>query len=80
MVEKLEHVPPLLALLTRSATGQAVTTYFNWISSPRKADELDGPKEVHLVLVDNGRTQAYAREDFRSTLQCIRCGACMNHS
>ncbi len=79
VVEKLEHVPPLLALLTRSATGQAVTTYFNWISSPRKAHELDGPKEVHLVLVDNGRTQAYAREDFRSTLQCIRCGACMNH-
>jgi L-lactate dehydrogenase complex protein LldF len=79
VVEKLEHVPPLLTLLTRSATGQAVTTYFNWISGPRKADELDGPKEVHLVLVDNGRTQAYARPDFRATLQCIRCGACMNH-
>ncbi len=79
VVEKLEHVPPLLKLLTRSATGQAVTTYFNWISGPRKADELDGPKEVHLVLVDNGRTQAYARPDFRATLQCIRCGACMNH-
>jgi L-lactate dehydrogenase complex protein LldF len=79
VVEKLEHVPPLLTLLTRSATGQAVTTYFNWISGPRKADELDGPKEVHLVLVDNGRTQAFARPDFRATLQCIRCGACMNH-
>lgn len=79
VVEKLEHVPPLLTLLTRSATGQAVTTYFNWISSPRRPGELDGPKEVHLVLVDNGRTQAYARPDFRATLQCIRCGACMNH-
>lgn len=79
VVEKLEHVPPLLTLLTRSATGQAVTTYFNWISGPRKTDELDGPQAVHLVLLDNGRTQAYARPDFRATLQCIRCGACMNH-
>ena len=79
VVEKLEHVPSLMTLLTRSATGQAVTTYFNWISSPRQAGEQDGPREVHLVLLDNGRTQAYAHPDFRATLQCIRCGACMNH-
>lgn len=79
VVEKLAHVPPLLSLLTRSATGQAVTTYVNMISSPRKPDELDGPEEVHLILLDNGRTQAYADEQLRSTLQCIRCGACMNH-
>ena len=79
VVEKLEHIPPLMTLLTRSATGQAVTTYFNWISGPRKPGELDGPKEVHLILLDNGRTQAYANEEFRATLQCIRCGACMNH-
>ncbi|MEF8755904.1 MAG: LutB/LldF family L-lactate oxidation iron-sulfur protein [Accumulibacter sp.] len=79
VVEKLEHVPPLFALLTRSATGQAITTYFNLISGPRKPGEKDGPREVHLVLVDNGRTQAYADEQLRATLQCIRCGACMNH-
>ncbi len=79
VVEKLEHVPPLLTLLTRSATGQAVTTYFNWITGPRREGELDGPREVHLVLVDNGRSRAYADERFRATLQCIRCGACMNH-
>ena len=79
VVENLEHVPPLLSLLTRSATGQAITTYVNMISSPRKPDELDGPDEVHLILLDNGRTQAYADEQLRSTLQCIRCGACMNH-
>ncbi len=79
VVEKLEHVPPLLSLLTRSATGQAITTYVNMISSPRKADELDGPEAVHLILLDNGRTQAYADDELRSTLQCIRCGACMNH-
>jgi L-lactate dehydrogenase complex protein LldF len=40
---------------------------------------LDGPKEVHLVLLDNGRSQMYADERLRATLQCIRCGACMNH-
>ena len=79
VVEKLEHVPPLLGLLTRSATGQAITTYFNMISGPRKPGEKDGPQEVHLVLLDNGRTQAYADEQMRATLQCIRCGACMNH-
>ena len=79
VVEKLTHVPPLLSLLTRSATGQAITTYVNMISSPRKPGELDGPDEVHLILLDNGRTQAYADPQLRSTLQCIRCGACMNH-
>ncbi|MQM32205.1 MAG: iron-sulfur cluster-binding protein [Candidatus Accumulibacter phosphatis] len=79
VVEKLEHVPPLFGLLTRSATGQAITTYFNMISGPRKPGEKDGPGEMHLVLVDNGRTQAYSDEQLRSTLQCIRCGACMNH-
>jgi L-lactate dehydrogenase complex protein LldF len=79
VVEKLEHVPPLYSLLSRSATGQPVTTYFNLISGPRKPGEKDGPQEVHLILLDNGRTQAYADEELRATLQCIRCGACMNH-
>ena len=79
IVEKLEHVAPLFSILTRSATGQAVSTYFNMISGPRKAYEKDGPEEVHLILLDNGRSQAYADEQLRKTLQCIRCGACMNH-
>jgi L-lactate dehydrogenase complex protein LldF len=83
VVAKLEHVPPLLTLLTRSATGQAATTYFNWISGPRREggdhNELDGPREIHLVLLDNGRSGAYADARLRATLQCIRCGACMNH-
>ncbi|MDP5293429.1 LutB/LldF family L-lactate oxidation iron-sulfur protein [Oceanimonas sp. CHS3-5] len=79
VVEFLADVPPLFSALTRSATGQLITTYFNMISGPRKDDELDGPKEVHLVLLDNGRSQAFADEELRKTLQCIRCGACMNH-
>jgi L-lactate dehydrogenase complex protein LldF len=79
VVEKLDHVLPLYSLLTRSATGQSITTYFNMISRPRQQGERDGPDEVHLILLDNGRSQAYADEQLRATLQCIRCGACMNH-
>ncbi len=79
VVEKLADVPPLLGLLTRSATGQPITTYFNMISSPRRPGEKDGPRAVHLVLVDNGRSAMFARPDFQATLRCIRCGACMNH-
>jgi L-lactate dehydrogenase complex protein LldF len=79
VIEHLADVPPLLSLLTRSATGQAISTYFNMISSPRKPGEKDGPEEVHLVLLDNGRSQAFADEELKQTLQCIRCGACMNH-
>ncbi|MEZ7985014.1 MAG: LutB/LldF family L-lactate oxidation iron-sulfur protein [Pseudomonadales bacterium] len=78
VIEHLADVPPLLELLTRSATGQLITTYVNMISGPRKVDERDGPEEVHLVLLDNGRSQAYADEELRKTLACIRCGACMN--
>ncbi|MBB1488785.1 LutB/LldF family L-lactate oxidation iron-sulfur protein [Oceanospirillum sediminis] len=79
VVENLEDVTPLLSLLTRSATGQHITTYFNMISSPRKEGELDGPEEVHLVLVDSGRSNIYQDDELLDTLRCIRCGACMNH-
>ncbi|MDJ0782365.1 MAG: LutB/LldF family L-lactate oxidation iron-sulfur protein [Desulfosarcinaceae bacterium] len=79
VVEKLSDVPPLLRLLTGSATGQLITTYINMISSPRKADEKDGPKEVHLVILDNGRSSILADPQLRQTLLCIRCGTCLNH-
>ena len=79
VVERVEHLAPLLSLLTRSATGQDISTYVNLISRPRQPGEKDGPQEVHLILVDNGRSQAYADAQLRATLLCIRCGACMNH-
>jgi L-lactate dehydrogenase complex protein LldF len=79
VVENLRDTVPLLSLLTRSALGIPITTYVNMISGPRKAHELDGPDEVHLVLLDNGRSQAFADSELRQTLNCIRCGACMNH-
>ncbi|EGV36331.1 LutB/LldF family L-lactate oxidation iron-sulfur protein [Neisseria weaveri] len=79
VVAKLSDIPPLYSLLPRSAIGQNITTYFNMITGPRRSEELDGPQEMHLVLLDNGRSQAYGEEQMRRTLQCIRCGACMNH-
>lgn len=79
VIERLDDLPPLLNLLTRSATGQPITTYVNFISSPRKADEKDGPTEVHLVLLDNGRSAICHDPELSQTLHCIRCGACINH-
>ena len=79
VVEKLADVPPLLRLLTGSATGQLITTYVNMITSPRKNDEKDGPQEVHLIILDNGRSAIMADPELQQTLQCIRCGTCLNH-
>jgi len=79
VVEKLADVPPLLRLLTGSATGQLITTYVNMITSPRKEDEKDGPHEVHLIILDNGRSGILPDPELRQTLTCIRCGTCLNH-
>jgi L-lactate dehydrogenase complex protein LldF len=79
VIEKLEELPPMLRLLIGSATGQLVTTYVNMITSPRKPGEKDGPKEVHLIILDNGRSKIYADAQRRQTLYCIRCGTCLSH-
>jgi L-lactate dehydrogenase complex protein LldF len=79
VVSNLSDIPPLLSLLTRSATGQPITTYFNMISSPRRPGERDGPQAVHLILLDNGRSLIHEDPELIDTLRCIRCGACMNH-
>jgi len=79
VIARLDQLPTLLTLLTRSATGQPITTYVNLIGAPRRAGELDGPEEVHLILLDNGRSRLFADPELRATLHCIRCGACMNH-
>jgi L-lactate dehydrogenase complex protein LldF len=61
-----------LRLLARSATGQPITNYNSHFRSPSPG------KEIHIILVDNGRTAQLAREKFKNSLKCIRCGACMN--
>lgn len=78
VVPKIEDIPVLIRLLCRSATGQSISNYFNWVASPRKAGEKDGPEEVHLVILDNGRSRAYSDRQLRDTLDCIRCAACLN--
>src|SRR5258708_2600055 len=59
VVERLEDVPPILALLCRSATRQTITTYTNLISGPRGADGRGGPHQGHLVILDDGRSRLY---------------------
>ncbi len=77
VIPRLEDLSALLKLLARSATGQHLTVYTNLFGGPRKPGETDGPEEFHLVLLDNGRTEILASE-YRETLRCIRCGACLN--
>ncbi|GAA4451883.1 lactate utilization protein B [Nibrella saemangeumensis] len=72
IIPKLEHLGIFTRLLARSATGQLVTTYTSHFHKPRPGQEL------HIVIVDNGRTEQLGRPDFRNSLKCIRCGACMN--
>jgi len=79
VIARLDQLPALLTQLTRSVTGQPVTTYVNLINAPRRPGELDGPQEVHLILLDNGRSRIFADPELRATLHCIRCGACLNH-
>jgi len=67
-----KHLSVFLRLLARSATGQPITTYSSHFKRPRKGQQL------HIILVDNGRTRQLGREEFRNSLKCIRCGACMN--
>ena len=78
VVPTLDDMSTILRLLARSATGQETTAYTTVSSGPRRADDLDGPQEYHVVLVDNGRSQMLGNE-FHEMLRCIRCGACMNH-
>jgi L-lactate dehydrogenase complex protein LldF len=67
-----------LKLLARSATGQKLSTYTQFISGPRRAEGEFGPKEFHLVLLDNGRSKILKDPVGRDVLKCIRCGACAN--
>ncbi|RME85371.1 MAG: iron-sulfur cluster-binding protein [Caldilineae bacterium] len=72
-----EDAGTLLQVLARSATGQPLSCYTSIITGPRRNPDEDGPEQVHIILVDNGRTRALAGE-FAEILYCIRCGACLN--
>ena len=78
VIPRLEDLAVLWPVLATTGTGQPITTYSTLIGGPRKADEVDGPEEFHVVLVDNGRTEVLADEAQQELLRCIRCGACLN--
>ncbi|WP_276883804.1 LutB/LldF family L-lactate oxidation iron-sulfur protein [Campylobacter cuniculorum] len=78
VMESFEDAATMVSLLTPSATGQFIPTYNNIITAPRKNGDLDGPKEVHIILFDHHRSDMLAHEDYYEALRCIRCGACMN--
>ena len=78
VVPTLEDASCLLRLLARSATGQHFSNYTSLMSGPARTDDIDGPEQFHIVLVDNHRTEMLAGE-LREMLRCFRCGACLNH-
>ena len=78
LVPTLEDAAQIMRVLARSATGQDMTVYSTFSTGPRRAGDVDGPRDYHVVLVDNGRSAMLGTE-FEDMLRCIRCGACMNH-
>ncbi|HEX9014513.1 MAG TPA: LUD domain-containing protein, partial [Chloroflexota bacterium] len=77
LVPTMEDLGLMLQLLARNATGQKLTVYSSMMTGPRRQGDADGPREFHVVLVDNGRSQILASE-YAEMLTCIRCGACLN--
>lgn len=78
LVPSLKHAAVFLRLLSRAAIGTEITQYTTFFNGPKRAGDRDGPEKLHIVLVDNHRSDMLS--DFlRPMLRCIRCGACMNH-
>ena len=78
MVPSLKHAAVFLRLLSRAAIGTEITQYTTFFNGPKREGDRDGPEKLHIVLVDNHRSDMLS--DFlRPMLRCIRCGACMNH-
>ena len=78
IVPSMPHAIHMLRMLARSATGAALTQYTTFYTGPKRVGDRDGPEQMHIVLVDNGRTKM-REEGLAEMLRCIRCGACMNH-
>ena len=78
VLPKMSDLALFLPMLATAGAGQALTGYNTLISGPRQEGESDGPDELHVVLLDNGRTQLLSDPEQRDALSCIRCGACLN--
>lgn len=78
LIPTFEDLEVMLNLLARSATGQKLTTYTSLITGPRRPADLDGPDELHVIILDNGRSAQLGDPVFQDVLHCIRCAACLN--
>lgn len=78
IIPSWEDLEVMATLLPRSATGQKLTMYMSGITGPRRTEDGDGPEEMHIIIVDNGRSLQLGDPEFQELLNCIRCGACLN--
>ena len=78
IIPSLEDLDLFLPLLAVHGTGQHITSYNNILSGPATATEPDGPEEMIVILIDNGRSEVLKLKEQRRALSCIRCGACLN--
>lgn len=78
VIPKLDDLALFLPLLATAGTGQHLTGYNSQLGGPRQPGEVDGPEQMHVVLLDNHRTRLLADPEQRDALRCIRCGACLN--
>ncbi|MBE7636062.1 iron-sulfur cluster-binding protein [Sneathiella sp. P13V-1] len=78
VIPTLEDVSTVMRVLARSATGQEMSVYTTFSTGPKRSDDIDGPENFHVVLLDGGRSEMIGTE-LQELLRCIRCGACMNH-
>ncbi|MEE2731864.1 MAG: lactate utilization protein B [Pseudomonadota bacterium] len=78
VVASMEDASLILEVLARSATGQHMSAYTSFYSGPRQAQDPDGPDQFHVILLDNGRSEMLG-SPFEPMLNCIKCGACLNH-
>jgi L-lactate dehydrogenase complex protein LldF len=78
MIPSVHDLPLFWPLLATYGTGQKVTVYNSILTGPKQANESDGPEEMFVILLDNGRTNLLANPTAREALYCIRCGACLN--
>src|SRR6266567_2552486 len=78
VIPRFDDLEVFLKLLPRSGTGQHLTAYQSLITGTKRGPECEGPDELHIVLLDNGRSRMLAHPTTRQSLACIRCGACLN--
>jgi L-lactate dehydrogenase complex protein LldF len=78
IIPRLVDLDVFLKLLPRSGTGQRLTSYQSLITGTKRSPDDEGPSEVHIVLMDNGRSRMLSHPVTRQSLACIRCGACLN--